>query len=249
MKLRSVLAVLFVVVMTTVCVRLGFWQLSRLHEKQAMNAAMRAGLALPPLRVGDADTPPDSVRQRRVEVSGTYDERRQFLLAGRAHGGAPGVDVVTPLVLAGGKQAVLVDRGWLYSDDASTAHPERFPEPGMRTVLGVAEPLLGGRGGPALRVVRPDSLGAEVWSARWFDRDSMAARLPYSIAGFAVKQLPGEGVPEQPLRLEPRPYDESMHRGYAVQWFLFAAILSIGSVILAVSRRRNPGTLVPPGGG
>ena len=53
MKLRHILAALFVIGMSAVCVRLGFWQLSRLREKQAMNVALRGALALPPVRVVD----------------------------------------------------------------------------------------------------------------------------------------------------------------------------------------------------
>jgi cytochrome oxidase assembly protein ShyY1 len=52
-------------------------------------------------------------------------------------------------------------------------------------------------------------------------------------------------VPREPIRTEPAPYDETMHLSYAIQWFLFAAILSIGSLFLARARRRGTPTLVP----
>ena len=169
--------------------------------------------------------------------------RCQILLAGRAHDGSPGVSAVTPLVLDGGARAVLVERGWLYADDASTAHPERYPEPGPRAVIGIAEPLAGGRGGPPMRAVPSDS--AKLWSMRWLDRDSLAPRLPYALAGFVVRQLPGEGIPGRPLRLPPRAYDETMHLSYAIQWFLFAAILLGGSTILAFTRRRDGAEIRP----
>ena len=243
MRVRNVAAALFVVVMTATCVRLGFWQLSRLREKQALNAALRSALARPPLWITGIETPVDSVRGRRVELRGVYDERRQILLAGRAHDGAPGVSVVTPLLVDPG-HAVLVERGWLYSDDASTAHPERDPEPGTHVVIGMAAPFPVGRRGPSWRQVASDS--ATLWSTRWLDPDSLAARLPYAVAGFAVRQLPGAGVSPRPLRTPPAAYDEMMHVSYAVQWFLFAAILSGGSLILAFGRRRPVPTLVPP---
>src|SRR6185436_4180904 len=104
MKLRHVLAAVFVIGMSAVCVRLGFWQISRLHEKQRLNATLRSALAAPP-RTVDRATPADSAIGRRVAVTGTFDEHRQLVLSGRAHGGAPGVSVVTPLVLPGGDGA------------------------------------------------------------------------------------------------------------------------------------------------
>ncbi len=244
MKLRHVLAAVFVIGMSAICVRLGFWQLSRLREKQALNASLRSALARPLVRVTDPATDAEVVRGRRVEIAGSYDERRQILLSGRANAGSPGVSVVTPLVFADGRHAVLVERGWLFSDDAARAHPERYPEPGARTVIGVAEPLIAGRGGPALMAVRSDS--AALWSGRWLDRDTLAARLPYALAGFYVKQLPGADLPALPVRREPLPYDEAMHLGYAIQWFLFATILSVGSLVLARTRRRKIGPVIPP---
>ena len=237
MKLRHIVAALFVIGMSAVCVRLGFWQLSRLREKQAMNVTLRGALALPPVRIDDPRVEVAAVRGRRVEIRGTYDERHQFLLSGRANAGSPGVSVVTPFVIAGGSRAVLVERGWLYSDDASRANPERYPEPGARTVIGVAESLISGRGGPPLLAVRSDS--AAIWSGRWLDGDTVAARVPYALAAFYVKQLPDSGLPAMPVRRPPLPHDEAMHLGYAVQWFMFATILSIGSLILVWSRRRK----------
>lgn len=244
MKLRVVLAAFFVVGMSALCVRLGFWQLSRLHEKQALNAALRSALAQPPMIV-EAPLPAASVVQgRRIQVEGEYDERHQILLAGRANQGSPGVHVVTPLLIANDR-AVLVDRGWLYSDDAATAHPERVPEPGPRSVVGIAEALIGGRGGSALAMIRSDS--ATLVSARWLDRDSLATRFPYRLAEFSVRQLPARGVPAQPLRTNPTPHDEMMHLSYAIQWFSFATILVVGSLILTL-RRKRPTEVVPPFG-
>ncbi len=244
LRARDLIAAVAVVVMAGVCVRLGFWQISRLHEKQAMNAALARALTLPPVRVTDAGVPIDSVRGRRIAIDGTYDERRQFLLASHLHDGAPGVSVVTPLVLDDGR-AVLVERGWLPAGDASTAHPERTPEPGRRTVSGIAEPALRGRRGPAPARIPADS--ASLWSMRWIDADSIGARVPYALAGFYVRQLPGDGVSGTPLRTVPAPRDESMHVNYAIQWFLFAVILVVGSgVLLWKKRYGTPGEPVPP---
>ena len=238
MKLRTALAAVVILVAAAVCMRLGFWQLSRWHEKRALNRAMREAMSAPPLDLGSAAAPLDSVRHRRVCVTGRYDETRQVLLSGRSQNHAPGVDVVTPLRLADGG-AVLVDRGWLFSADAMSARPQQYAEPGDRTVLGMAEPLSRGRRGPPVRAIEADSV--TLFSARWLDLDSLSARLPYSIAPFVVRELPGPGVPAEPARTPPRPLDESMHVSYTVQWFLFALILLVGPLVVARSRRRTAG--------
>ncbi|HYM81960.1 MAG TPA: SURF1 family protein [Candidatus Limnocylindria bacterium] len=233
MKLGSLLVLLAVLIGAAVCVRLGFWQLSRWREKQRLNAELAARLEGPTLGIRLTSAAVDPPRGR-VEARGRYDESRQILLGNRVRNGAPGVEVVTPL-LVDSTTAILVNRGWLYAPDAATARPDQYPEPGERGVIGIAEPLRQGIGGPALRVLELDSI--TLWSARWLDRDSLATRLPYRLAPFAIRQLPGSGVADRPSRSRPARYNESMHLSYAVQWFLFAAILVGGTAILAWTRR------------
>ena len=217
------------------CVRLGLWQLSRYHEKRQINAATRTARAAAPLRwTGPALAP--GALGRRIEVAGRYDERRQILLVARFHDGEPGVEVITPLTLDAGA-AVLVNRGWLPSLDAASARPQDFPEPGAVRVIGVAEGFGRKVRGAAIRVVESDSL--TVLSTDALDRDSLNARLPYPIAPWILRQLPGPGVPESPKRTPPAPLEETMHLGYAIQWFGFAAIVLCGSAALAWSRRAS----------
>ena len=234
MTARGVLGTVLVLAGAGVCARLGLWQIDRWHEKRRLNAALEASLSAPVLDVGGEAAAGAAPRGRRVRVDGRFDESRQVLLSNRSHDGSPGVEVVTPLVLEGGRAAVLVDRGWLYSADAATARPEDCPEPGPRQVLGVAVELRRGAGGQALRPVPGTS--ATVWSARWLDLDTLSSRLPYALAPWALRELPGPGVPDRPLRLAPRPLDEWTHVSYAAQWFLFGSILLGGSAVLAWSR-------------
>src|SRR5882672_9157473 len=190
-RLPTVAGVALGLVTAAVCVRLGIWQIARLHEKEALNARLRAALAAAPGDLAAADLAlahgPDALRFGRWSARGRFDETHQFLLMGRARNGEPGVEVVTPLVpdgagaasaaggMGAGGPAVLVNRGWIPSADAATAKPEQYPAPGERAVTGLAEPL--GRGGAvAYGRVEFDSLA--VWSVTRLDADSVAARLP-----------------------------------------------------------------------
>lgn len=238
--IRRLLVVLGIVVVAAVCVRLGFWQLSRWHEKQRLNVALRAALATPPLDVAPPFPPLADVHMRRVRVSGVYDERRQLVLSARAHEGSPGVDVATPLVVAPG-QAVLVDRGWLYAADAATANPLAHPVPGPRQVVGLPQPLTPARTHGPLRALPYSNDSAQVWAALTPDPDTLARRLPYHLAPWMLHALPGPDAPAEPLRSQPAPYDEMMHLSYAIQWFTFATILVVGSfAVRAVRARRDP---------
>lgn len=244
MRLRTALALLVVLALAGVCVRLGFWQISRWHEKRARNAALSAALQAAPIALTGRNVPLDSLRGHRVEARGQYDETRQILLSGRSNAGSPGVDVVTPLVLAPGARAILVDRGWLYAGDAATSRPQDSPEPGLLSVRGTIEPLRRGAGGPPLRMLASGS--TTLYSARWLDSDTLERRFPYTLAPYVVRQMPGPGVPDRPRRRAPEPLNEMMHLSYAIQWFFFAAILLVGSASLAWSRRRSGAAAAVP---
>ncbi len=258
-RLPTAVGVVAALVVAAGCVRLGFWQISRLHEKQALNARLRAALAAAPADLAAADRAyardPDALRFGRWAASGRFDEAHQFLLMGRARNGDPGVDVVTPLVpdsasaAAAGPVAVLVDRGWIPSVDAATAKPEQYPAPGLRRVVGLAEPLprRAARVPGAYQRVEIDSL--DVYSVTALDADSVAAHLPYPVRPYVLRALPdaaGEPVGAAaggtsvalPSPAPVRFYDETMHQSYAGQWFAFAAITLIGMVVLA--RRKRP---------
>ena len=214
------------------CARLGVWQLSRLVEKKRLNAVRNAALAAPPLVLGDTIAA-DTLAGRVVSVRGRYDNARHVLLAGRTHDGEPGVEVHTPLVLPGGI-AILVDRGWLGAERPADARPERSAETGEREVRGLVEILPPARGA-TLRPIAGDS--TSVLLGLRIDPDTLAARFPYPIARFTVRELPGSGVGPVPLRTPPQPLDESVHLGYAVQWFAMAAIIAGGSIALALRKR------------
>ena len=229
------------------CVRLGFWQMSRWQEKRARNAAVKAALAAEPIPVSVPLPATPAVVDRRVSVFGSFDESRQVLLSGRERAELPGVDVVTPLRLPGDSAAVLVDRGWLYAPDGVHARPQDFREGGPRTVTGIAR-AFGRRGaGIPYFTLESDSTHA-LWSARSLDLDSLTARFPYALAPWVLEELPAKGVPGKPLRSLPRPQAEGMHLSYAVQWFAIAVILLAGSLAFAWANRpaRRPRRVLPP---
>src|SRR5207247_263910 len=113
---RDRVGLVVALLVAAICVRLGVWQLDRLHERRQRNALLLAARARPPLEI-DGSLPADSARDRRLVARGVYDYAHERLWHGRSYEGVPGVDLVTPLRLAGGA-AVLVDRGWAPSPDA-----------------------------------------------------------------------------------------------------------------------------------
>ena len=221
------------------CVRLGLWQLDRLEQRRAQNAALTGAMALPLLDLRDSAArvlaAPDSYLYRRVRVRGSYDPAREVVLRGRSDGGNPGVHLVAPLLLAP-DTAVMVNRGWVPAADAVSVDPRAHAEPGEREVEGILVAA------PATDDAAPldrEVSGVPVHTFARLPLDSLRAAGPGALLPLYVQQTGGALPPDSlPRRVPLPPLGEGPHLGYAVQWFSFAAITLAGlAVVIARSRR------------
>lgn len=204
-------------------VSLGLWQLRRADEKKALIAARELRSQDEPLRLTGTETCPDELRYRRVQVTGDYDADHQFLLDNQVHDQQPGYHVLTPLRIAGGSRAVLVNRGWVPLGVNRAELPDirirnrhvqvsgladHFPEVGLR-LKGAEIP---GPGWPSVvQVPEPERL---------------AERLGYPVLPYQVLLDSSEKEGYVRVWRETRLAPEK-NQGYALQWFLFAAVAAI----------------------
>ena len=206
------------VLVAALFVRLGVWQLDRLHQRRAINAAVLVRRALPPVTITSATLPVDSVRDRRVVATGAWDYSHERVWGARSYEGVPGVAVLTPLKVGGGA-AVFVDRGWAPSADALHVDHPALREGDSATVIGFAYAAPRGRGD-----VDPLRLGDSV---------------PYTVARFVIQALQSDpSLRSGQARPTVRPSDliywptpelsDGPHLSYAIQWFAFAGIVLVG---------------------
>lgn len=245
MKLHPALAGALALAVTAVCVAAGAWQLSKYFARRALAEAHAAALAAPAEPLATSDEALARQAGRKVVAEGAYDESRHVLLSARFHKADLGVEVLTPFFTPGGT-ALLVNRGWLRAGDGRTAHPESLPEPGARRVTGLLERLPVREGMPEWR--RLETAGAEHWSTHDPDSASVAKHLPYRLAPWVLVALPEPGEPTRFARTGPALPDPQVHLSYALQWFAFALVTVIGSVVLAVRGRgaRHGGAAARP---
>ncbi len=218
---RDVIGLVLALGAVAACVRLGVWQLARLHQRRAANAFVRAARERPPVELSGRAAA-DSLWNRRVRARGVYDFDHERLWRPRMLADEPGVDLVTPLRLAHGS-GVLVDRGWAPSPDGYHIAEPLYREPDTADVTGLALAAPRGRGD-----VDPAAF-----------RDSV----PYPLLPFVVQQLPADSTPAPPgaPRRWPAPeLGDGPHLSYAIQWFSFAMIIAVGSVAL-LRKRGAPG--------
>ena len=202
MQRRDIILAVAAVVVAGLCVWAGFWQLDRLRQRRARNAAAAQRLALPALDVRRA-TSADSARQRRVIARGVYDYAAEKSWPGRSFEGTPGVALITPLRLADGA-AVLVDRGWVPSPDAFHVDHAPYREPDSATVTGVAMIPPRGRGDVEITGFLP----------------------------FIIQLEGPDPATRLPRRWPAPAFDNGPHLSYAIQWFSFALIALVGTAVL-----------------
>ncbi|HZH40637.1 MAG TPA: SURF1 family protein [Gemmatimonadales bacterium] len=231
---RDRAALVGALLVAALCVRLGVWQLDRLGQRRARNAQVLARRTEPPVSVSGTISA-DSARDRRLSARGEYDYGHERLWRGRSYEGIPGVDLVTPLRLPDGS-AVLVDRGWAPSPDGYHVDQAAYREGDSAAVSGIG-------------VVAPRARG---------DVDPLALRdsSPYPLLPFVIQELPrsrtsptsptSTNLPQPPARWPAPEISDGPHLSYAIQWFSFAVIITIGSIVLA--QKRGMGQKPTPGG-
>jgi surfeit locus 1 family protein len=177
----------------------------------------------------------DTLTYRRIQASGTFDYDHQVALKNQFYLNAPGVVLVTPLVMDDGR-AVLVARGWVPEDQAARAAWPQLEEGAAGTVLGTIAKSQPPRDATA-------DLNATGPQDAWFrvDIPALQTQMPYPLEPGWIVQLPEEGrtSAQLPVREEPIALDEGNHLGYAVQWFTFALILGFGYIMLVRQQERR----------
>ncbi|HEX4885744.1 MAG TPA: SURF1 family protein [Casimicrobiaceae bacterium] len=212
-----------------VFVAAGNWQRGRMHQKEAWGEQLAAAEAAPPVPL-PRDVPDWSAwRFRAVELAGTFDAQRQFLLDNKVQRGRVGYHVVTPIVLDDGR-AVLVDRGWV-PGGATRAEVPAVPVPAGRVVLS-GRLNLPPQGYVELAATAPER---GVWQN--LDPARFAAATGLAVLPVVVEATQGAG--EGFVREWPRPeVGTEKHRIYMMQWYAFAA-MAAGLWLWFTFRRRG----------
>jgi cytochrome oxidase assembly protein ShyY1 len=216
---------LLALVTVTAFVNLGLWQLRRLEEKRDLNASVEQGLEAEPVAVAGIT---DEVYVR-VTARGTYAVDLETLVL-RSRKGESGYHVLTPFTLDDGR-TLLVDRGWVPATSDRPADPSFAPPGSTVAIEGLLWPAQEGSGVPESQ---PDVV-------RRIDPAIVAAfggidLMPQYLV-LTTQDPPGE---THPIAEPPPPLPEGQHLSYAVQWFLFAAVVVAGYPVL-LWRTAQPG--------
>jgi surfeit locus 1 family protein len=232
---------LLVIAAVIVMIRLGLWQLDRLDQRRAFNARVEEQLAQSALEISEENLRADlyNMEYREAIVLGEYDHDRQVVLRNQDWQGRLGVHLLTPLIIQGSDQAIMVNRGWIPYEDFEAGKLSKFDESGLVEVNGVirrsqTKPRIGGR---ADQIPAEGEPPLQAWN--WINVGGIAGQLPYELLPVYLQGSPEPSRNQMPYRTQLElDLNEGSHLGYAFQWFTFALILAIGYPIY-VSREEK----------
>jgi surfeit locus 1 family protein len=168
---------------------------------------------------------------RRLRVRGAYVPEKGILLDNRVLNGRVGYEVLMPVRIEGGDMHVLVNRGW------AAAPPTRAELPSVATPAGVQEI----EGVAVLPPERVFELGdgapaGVVWQHFLMERYERWSGL--KLQPVIVQQTgdAADGLSREWARPDT---GVQKHRGYAMQWYIFAILTLVLYVSLNL-RRRSP---------
>jgi len=226
----------------TMCVLLGVWQLARLSSKHDTNIALRRNAHATPAPVtgllhptGTGPAPSrTAVQFRQATASGSYDADHQSLLRNQQINGDNGFLVVTPLRTDGA--TLLVVRGFIAGRSATVTAPP--PPPGLVTVTVRVWPAS----------TTPDKAASlDRGQVESINADEQATRLGGSVLNGYGNLLPGQtgtaglvAIPPPDLSNPAGGVPELQHLAYVIQWFLFAALALAAPFAMARAEAGHP---------
>lgn len=210
------------IALLALCLRLGFWQLERGEQKRQLIDAGTQNTS-----INEANGQLANALWKTITLNGNYLAETPYLLDNQSHQGQPGYQVFSRFALNDGQQ-LLVNRGWVAQNDASTVQAISATN-ARQSLNGIVAPYrrAGMRLGPP--VVSPPNARPVVvnyptqqeWEAL-FEQ----ALLPFTI-WLAADQPNGYLRDWQVQSVPPE-----KHLGYAFQWFAMATAVAVISLIL-----------------
>jgi surfeit locus 1 family protein len=208
-------------------IALGNWQTRRAEEKLELGRRLDAAARGPVLQVPTTRVDPTAIDRRRVSAHGSFVPRATLYLDNQVLHGVAGYDVLTPLKLGSGPLHVLVNRGWIAAGDRAKLPEVPTPE-SEQTIEGIAFI-------PSRRIFE---LGPEADSGPLLENlvvERLEKRLGVTLQPFVIEQTTyaHDGLAREWRRPD---LGVERNRGYALQWYSFAALAAALYVILSFKK-------------
>lgn len=209
-----------------VFVSAGLWQLDRHEQRRSLDAELEDRLATPAVPLASLlERQPEEIRYRLVTATGKFEPSEEVILVLQPRRGVAGHHVLTPLIVAPGR-AVIVDRGWVPFELDEPGDSRFAPVSGEVTVSGhVLMTQTRGRSVPE---------EGDLTQIGRVDLERLDRQMDLELTPVYLQLTEPAGLAEDLPLIVPLSVleDAAPHLSYAVQWFLFAAVVIVGYAVL-----------------
>jgi surfeit locus 1 family protein len=182
---------------------------------------------------------------RQVVVRGIYDHSQEIAIRNQHWQNQWGAHLVTPLIIEGTDQAILVDRGWIPAEDFESGNWIKYAEPGIVDVRGIIRASkqkadFGGRSDPT---PAPGENGWKSWN--FVNVAGISTQVSLPLLPAYIQQSPDSSWEGPPYRSQPKlDLTEGSHQSYAIQWFTFSLIAAVGYPLYLYRRHKRLNQIV-----
>src|SRR4051794_16824029 len=216
---------LLVALLVVVMVNLAFWQIRRLHQREAFNDLVRTNANQPIAPIDDVLTPnvdPEDIEWRRVSVTGRYLPDHQVVEVNRGQDGEAGSNAIDPLERGDGT-VLIVNRGFV-PDTVSVPSPPAGPVTLIGQLRRSESRGLGQTSDPS---------GVVLDEVHRIDIPKLTPQFGGDVEPMYLQLLqsdPAEG--QYPANVTPPVLDDGPHLSYTIQWFIFSVCAIVGWVLV-----------------
>jgi surfeit locus 1 family protein len=210
---------------------LGYWQLQRAAEKQAVIQQRADAELAGHIKISGLE-PADELHLKKVKIACAPDQQRQLLLDNRVHRQQVGYEVLMACVMDT-NVAVLLNRGWVRAGASRQQLPDVPVFTSRPNAIGgyFAVP---GKGFTLGRAVTPTDSG---WPRRvqFYDFDALGGLLSLSLIPGVI-YLDRSSPMVLTYNWRPIEFGPEKHYGYAFQWFALMLTLLVLYLVLNSSK-------------
>jgi surfeit locus 1 family protein len=233
----GLLTSLIALVLVSLFVYLGFWQLDRAEQKRTLFIEFENRQSSGRIDFNQENNnqlKKEDLIWQQVEANGKFLEEYQVLLDNQVEDTHAGYYIYTPFKLDQSEHVVLVNRGWLLAEKNRSISPDIEVANDLVKIKGVIKEAP--NTGLLLKELPPEKMNETTYRVQRINIEELedltnVNLLPYIIRleeesehGYLRKwRLPGSG--------------ENVHLGYAFQWFAFATVLLIIYLVLNTKKK------------
>ena len=232
MSFRFLVPSILILATMAFLVSLGFWQLDRADQKRTIEASIqKANTGVVELIVNQNELL--NKEYYEVRLQGSYVSDKQFIYDNQIVDQASGYYVLTPFVLTGQSNAIMINRGFIPWNGRRDQLDDIAVDSAFREVkIQVSRPIkrielktsdISNQFPVLIQAIDFDVI-EEISSTSFVDVIGLLD--PSSDDGFVRKWEPYTGSIEK-------------HIGYAIQWFLMALVLGIIGIRIGLKQRKK----------